>query len=57
MILDPEAIGDSTGILIDGHLEHGDAADQVLWGGVAVMIFPCFGGHGFSLPSALPDLG
>src|SRR4051812_18903309 len=38
MILDPQPIGNGAGIGIDVGLEGGDAADQVLGGGMAVMV-------------------
>jgi hypothetical protein len=38
VILDPEAIGDGAWIGIDVCLEGGDATDQILGGGVAVMV-------------------
>ena len=38
MILDPQPIGNSAGIGIDVGLEGGDAADQVLSRGMAVVV-------------------
>jgi hypothetical protein len=38
VILDPQPIGNGAGIGIDVGLEGGDAADQVLGGGMAVMV-------------------
>jgi hypothetical protein len=38
MILDPQPIGNGTGIGIDVSFEGGDAADQVLSRGMAVMV-------------------
>ena len=38
MILDPEAIGGSVGIVIELRLEHGDAPDQVACGRMAIVV-------------------
>jgi hypothetical protein len=48
LILDPEAVGDGMGILVEARLERGDTVTEILGGGMAVVV-------GYVLPQPAPE--